>query len=497
MNVSRRTLLMGGLAITGAGVLAGCSGDPSALAPTASGDVLIPTRTPLSPRPGQRVVSASLTAQQSTVDLGGRMVDTWTFGESLPGTVIRARAGDLIRVDLDNRLAVPTSIHWHGIALRNEADGVPGLTQEAVPTGGTFRYEFVAPDPGTYFYHPHVGVQLDRGLYAPLIIDDPRDPGDYDHEWVVVLDDWVDGTGRTPDDVLAEFTAASSAGGDGDMSGMDMSGMDMSGESTSGPFGDAGDVQYPYYLINGRLASQPEVLRARPGQRVRLRVINAGADTIFAVALGGHRLTITETDGFAVQPMSTGAFYLGMGERYDCVVTLEDGVFPLVAQPVGKKGRAMALIRTGGGRTPQPDVAVRELEGPISTVDDLAAMESALLPSRQPGQVVDLRLQGQMSPYAWSMNGAAYPDNPLVSITPNERVRVNLVNETMMSHPLHIHGHTFALPSGVRKDTVMLKPRQSMPVELQADNPGNWAAHCHNIYHAEAGMMAALVYAAT
>lgn len=275
------------------------------------------------------------------------------------------------------------------------------------------------------------------------------------------------------------------------MEGMD--GMNM-GPSDS-PFGDAGDVTYPHYLINGRMASAPDVLKAKPGQRVRLRIINAAADTIFAVALGGHRLTLTDSDGFPLQPQVTDGFYIGMGERYDCMVTLRDGVFPLVAKPVGKKGQAMALIRTASGDAPAPDVVLPELGRTMATVAELEPAESARLPARQPGQSVELALSGQMSPYAWTINGAAFPDNQPIGITPGERVRVSLANKTKMAHPMHIHGHTFALPNGVRKDTVLLTPMQRMDIELQADNPGNWAAHCHNIYHAEAGMMAALVYA--
>ena len=157
----------------------------------------------------------------------------------------------------------------------------------------------------------------------------------------------------------------------------------------------------------------------------------------------------------------------------------------------------MALVRTGGGATPAPAAALTlpELSGPILMGTDLSPAESAQLPQREVGQNIELTLTGQMSPYAWSINGAAYPKNDPVSITKGQRVSVKLANQTMMTHPMHLHGHTFALPNGLRKDTVLLKPMQDLEVQLQADNPGNWAAHCHNVYHAEAGMMAALVYA--
>lgn len=480
MNVSRRTLLRGGLAVAGGGLFAACSGRPG------GSGIVVPTPTPLAPRSGQSLVTKTLTARPATLDLGGPTVSTWAYDDVLPGPLVRATAGDLVRITVDNQLPVETSVHWHGIALHNAADGVPGLTQKAVTSRRQFTYEFVAPDPGTYFYHPHVGVQLDRGLYAPLIIDDPHEPGAYDAEWILVLDDWIDGTGTTPDEVLADLMASGSSSG----------GMHGMGGMGGSPFGDAGDVTYPHFLINGRVGTAPDVLRAEPGQRVRIRVINAAADTIFAVALGDHRMTVTHTDGFAVQEQEAGAFYIGMGERYDVVVTLADGVFPLVAKPIGKDGATLAEVRTGSGPIPTPARAaeIRELTGPVLLGSDLRPADSARLPDKDIGQSVDLALSGQMSTYEWAINGAPYGKNEPITIESGERVSMQITNMTMMTHPVHLHGHTFALPNGLRKDTVLLTPMQRMVVELEANNPGNWAAHCHNIYHAEAGMMAALVY---
>lgn len=483
-EISRRGLILGGLAVAGAGALAACSNQPGT-ATTAFGS---PER--LRPLAGQRVVKHRLTAQATSLDLGGTAVDTWAFGDTAPGPLIRATAGDMLRIQVDNQLPTDTSVHWHGIALRNVADGVPGLTQDPIVAGSSYLYEFTAPDPGTYFYHPHVGVQLDRGLYGPLIIDDPHEPGDYDAEWVVVLDDWVDGTGRTPDDVLADLTNPA-GGGTSAMGGMDMGGMSMGGHP---PFGDAGDVAYPHYLINGRVPTDPDVLRGKPGQRVRLRIINAGSDTIFTLALGGHRLTVTHTDGFAVQPRDAGALYLGMGERYDATVTLGDGVFPLVAAPYGKEGRAMALIRTGSGAAPEPTIQIPELDGPILQGANLEPTQASRLPTRDPDSHQTVKLGGQMMPYRWDINGAPYGKNDPLLINEGDRVRLELMNMTQMTHPMHIHGHTFALPSGLRKDTVLVKPMSSLAVDLQADNPGSWMTHCHNIYHAEVGMMIALNY---
>ncbi len=495
--LSRRTVLLGSLGVASAAALTACttSTTGSEMPSTPFG-----SPTPLSPSPGQKVVTKTLTAKPVTLDLAGRTAATWGYDGSVPGPLVRATAGDFLRMTLNNQLPADTTIHWHGIRLRNAADGVPGLTQDPVRPGGAFVYEFTAPDPGTYFFHPHVGVQLDRGLYAPMIIDDKTDTGGYDTEWVLVLDDWIDGTGTTPDEVLKKLIAdgGTATGGMGGMGGMDHGSMGGMGGMSMGaaPWGDAGDVTYPLFLVNGKPPTDPDVLTAKPGQRVRLRVINAASDTIFAVALGGHAMTITHTDGHAVQPTEVSAFYIGMGERYDAIVTLTDGVFPLVARPFGKTsgGQGLALVRTGSGTAPGPNANPSELSGPILIGSQLQPAASSLLPAKSPDATVDLALQGSMKPYQWGINGAPFGKNDPLTVTAGQRLRINATNMTMMTHPLHLHGHTFALPSGLRKDTVLMAPMQSLAIDLDADNTGDWMIHCHNIYHAEAGMMIALNY---
>ena len=485
---ARRTLLLGGLGLAAGGFAAGCT-------PTASHSVSMgsmPTATPLAPTAGQRVVTGTLTPRPVTLDLGGPTAKTWAYGETLGQEVFRASAGDLLRITVNNQLPASTSVHWHGIRLRNAADGVPGVTQQPIEPGQPYTYEFVAPDPGTYFFHPHSGLQIDRGLYAPLIIDDPHEPGGYDAEWIVVLDDWTDGIGTSPDDILAAFKAQKGTVGTG--MNHDMGGMGHG--SMGSPLGDAGDIDYPHYLINGRIPAAPTTFTGKPGQRIRIRFINAGSDTIFRVALGGHVMTITHADGYPTVPTQARSFYIAMGERYDVTVTLADGAFPLVARPEGKNGTAWALVRTGSGTAPTPGVLVSELDNPLDS-RQLSAAASATLPSKTPDATIDVQLNGQMTPYAWGINGRIFGNDTPLSVKPGQRLRIRMSNMTMMSHPMHIHGHTWGLPSngGLRKDTVLVMPMQSVTADLQADNPGTWMYHCHNIYHAEMGMMTSLVYA--
>jgi multicopper oxidase len=276
----------------------------------------------------------------------------------------------------------------------------------------------------------------------------------------------------------------------------------LSGASSPMLGGDAGDVRYPHYLINGRIRTAPRTFTARPGQRVRIRFINAGADTAFRVALGGHIMTVTHTDGYPVEPVQAGALLLGMGERYDVQVTLGDGVFPLVALAEGKDATALALVRTGTGSAPPATVRPAELNMVLGGYGKLRPAASAALPSRKPDVTHRLQLTGGMAKYDWGINGMsldmARPGALRFLMRQGQRVRVVFANTTTMYHPMHIHGHTFAVSgTGIRKDTVIVLPGQQVACDFDADNPGQWMTHCHNLYHApESGMMAVLGYQA-
>ncbi|WP_327356557.1 multicopper oxidase family protein [Streptomyces sp. NBC_01304] len=542
-NHTRRTVLGASVAVAGTGVLAACSGSGSGhgghggqSAPKGYVDPAGPEVAAAEKKRagGGQVREVKLTATRTPLDLGGRTVTSWAYGDTLPGKEVRVTAGDTLALTLANHLPEATSLHWHGLSLRNDMDGVPGLTQKDIKPGADFTYRFAAAHPGTYWFHPHSGTQQDRGLYAPLIVEDPKEPLKYDKEWVVVLDDWVDGVdGSTPDGVLAELRAGMDMGGDdgggsgsggGGHGGHDMSNMSMSeGKAPaaaspspkptkpSGPSrmmmgaksellgGDAGDVAYPRYLINGRTPDAPSDFRAKPGERIRIRFINAGGDTAFRVALGGHEMTVTHTDGFPVRHASADALLLGMGERYDVLVTAKDGVFPLTALAEGKKATGLALLRTGSGAAPGAKVRPAELNGRLLTADRLKADESVALPAGKPDRTIKLQLTGGMAKYDWAFDKKPYDPSVRHAVKAGERVRLEFANSTSMWHPLHLHGHTFALANvvgGPRKDTAVILPNGRLTVDFEADNPGLWMIHCHNVYHSEAGMMTVLGYRA-
>ncbi|MFF2137864.1 multicopper oxidase family protein [Streptomyces sp. NPDC058193] len=524
---TRRTVLSTGLALAGSTALAARAdaaradaarpgpGSPSrAPSPARAADTYVAPDGPEvleaeAKRGAGPLRKVSLAAAPSSRELGGGLtVPTWTYGDHLPGQAVRVTAGDTLELALTNSLTQSTSLHWHGLSLRNDMDGVPGLTQQAIAPGAASTYRFAVSHPGTYWIHPHSGVQLDRGLYAPLIVDDPREPLSYDKEWVVVLDDWLDGVeGSTPDAVLDELTKG--RGSSHDAAGHkaarrraaaadgDAPSRLLVGASSDLLGGHAGDVAYPHYLVNGRRATDPSVFEASPGDRIRLRVINAGGDTAFRLSLGGHRMTVTHTDGFPVQHTGTDTLLLAMGERYDVLVTAGDGVFPLTALAEGKDASAMAVLRTAPGALPPATARPAELDGELVTADRLVPDESVALAAREPDRTVRMTLTGSMDAYDWAFDGKPYDPAVRQPVRAGERVRLAFTNRTSMWHPIHLHGHTFALAGtalGARKDTAAVLPGRTLTVDLDADNPGLWMLHCHNVYHAEAGMMTVLGY---
>ncbi|MCC6434375.1 MAG: multicopper oxidase family protein [Acidimicrobiales bacterium] len=499
--LSRREVLIAG---GGALVLAACGGSSTGQreALVSATDPAVEQRDALRRRAGASTVSATVTAAATLVSIGGRMVDTWAFGDRPGAGGIRAKAGDLLELRFVNRLSGANTLHWHGIALRNDMDGVHDLTQHPAEPGGEFVYRFTAPDPGTYWFHPHMGLELDRGLYAPLVIEDPNEPVLADVEFTLMLDDWLDGYGRSAADVLAELQAAGGHGGHDMGGGMGHGGVNTGNGSMAGGSammgGLAGDVAYPLHLINGRAPAERETFEARPGEKVRLRLINAGSDTAYRFAVDGHRLTVTHADGFPVEPVEVDNVVLGMGERYDVVVTAGSGAFVVVAAPEGKTDPSgEAVLRTSTtASTPAVGTRPAGLSGQAIRYTDLRATDAVRLAAKDPDRRQTIRLTADMSGYSHGIDGRSFPDSAPITVRQGERLRLRVVNDTMMFHPIHLHGHTFQMVSAgsARKDTVNVESMSAVEFDIEADNPGQWMFHCHNTYHLETGMATTLSY---
>ncbi|UYF93459.1 multicopper oxidase family protein [Rhodococcus aetherivorans] len=454
------------------------------------------------------VASFALAAGFSTVDLGGRLVDTWTYGGHAVAPELRVRKGDRLDAAVRNDLDADTTLHWHGIRIRNDMDGAAPVTQAAIAPGTTFDYSFVVPDPGTHWYHSHSGLQADRGLFGALIVEDPDDRTGADADAVLVLDDWVDGLGTTPDAVLAALNPAISGGhgghGGGAAPGAHPAGdtdvarrLVSAGHGDSAPLGGMTQhIAYPLHLINGRPPNDPAPVVAVAGQRLRLRIVNAAAETPYRFAVAGHELTIVAADGFDVQPTVADTIVVGMAQRYDVLVTVKSGVWPIVAKVEGRQGYASTVLRTPDA-VPMADAdvgdAIPELGGRLLAESALRPADTVRLDPREPDRDYRIELIQAGDRYVWGMAGA---DAGRLLMKQGERVRITMKNSSTMWHPMHTHGHTFAIGAygGLRRDTVNVLPGTELAIEFDADNPGEWMFHCHNAYHFEAGMTANLRY---
>ncbi len=409
---------------------------------------------------------------------------TWTYNGQVPGPEIRVHEGDLVRVLVRNELSQPTSIHWHGVPVPNNMDGVPDLTQPPVLPGEAFTYEFLATHPGTYFYHSHSGLQLDRGLYGPLIVEPAAAglPARVDREHVLVLDDWLD---IAPEAAYAQLQSARGMGG-GMMGGT--------------------DPLYAGYLLNGATFDLTMPLAVARGETVRLRLINAASATTFRVGLAGARLTVTHADGQEVRPIDVDTLVIGMGERYDVTFVADHpDAGPLIAGPVdsGVPGIVTPLQFGAAAVAARPvpvwpSALLRGRTLRYAELQRAAARPSSLSPEPR---VVPLTLGFSMrSGYVWTINGQAYPNADPIDLEAERPVRLRVFNATMMRHPMHLHGHFFTLRqagaggAAPLKDTVLVDPMGTVDLDFETNNPGRWLVHCHHAYHMEAGMARVLQY---
>jgi FtsP/CotA-like multicopper oxidase with cupredoxin domain len=447
-------------------------------------------------QPKQRVREFQFSASPARVNLGaGPDFTAWTYNGQVPGPEIRVREGEIIRVILKNFLPEGTTIHWHGVPVPNGMDGVPAVTQKAVMPGETFVYEFEAKPAGSYMYHSHVHYQLDQGLYGSLIIEPARPEGSYDREYTLVLEDWVMRNGGG----VAETERRSSMGGMGGMGGMGM--MRGRGGGRGGLASSTGPLLEPVYdgyAVNGRVGPAITPLEVSKGDKVKLRIINPSSATIYDLRLAGHTLTITHVDGRPIKPIQTDVLRIGMGERYDVEFLADNpGTWLLAAAEQGfGEGQLRIPVRYKGIRQKEAEAPTFHRGLRFATYWDFQALNPSSPSDLGPvDRVYTQTLSGGMhSPY-WTINGYVYPDSERLVVRKGETIGISYGNQSMMPHPMHMHGHFFrvvnqALPRErwIHKDTLIVDPMQRVDIEFLADNAGNWFHHCHNLYHMEAGM---------
>jgi FtsP/CotA-like multicopper oxidase with cupredoxin domain len=428
-------------------------------------------------------------------------------------------------VEVVNQLKVPTSIHWHGLVLPNLMDGVPFVTQDPIPPGGSFRYDFPLKQSGTYWMHSHYGLQEQLFNSAPMIIWTPEERAKAARQVVVILSDF---SFTPPGQILSNLKKGMQMPDMGEQSSKTMK-MDDAKKMTAMAAAPSGevfaqtwdaqkhelvrtvvtrepaevDVEYDALLANRRTLDDAEVISVEPGETILLRLIAAASSTNFYVDTGMLKAEILAVDGKEVQPLKGNFFQLGTAQRLDLRVKIphEGGAFPILAQGEGTKLLSGIVLRTKDATVPSLSRTTAKLTASLDNTQERQLRAAKPLPTRNPDRTLPAALGGEMKTYLWTINGAAYPNRNSLDLRSGERVEIDLTNGTTMAHPMHLHGHDFEVLkidgekiSGALRDTVVVPPGSKITVAFDADNAGIWAFHCHLLYHLVTGMFTVLRY---
>lgn len=518
-----------------------------------------------------------LTIEETLVNFTGKPRLATTINGSIPGPTLRWKEGEVVTIKVKNRLPTSTSIHWHGIILPYQMDGVPGISFDGIGAGQEFTYTFKVQQSGTYWYHSHSGFQEQTGMYGAIIID-PADESDYkvDKDYIIQLSDWTD---DDPMDVFAklkkqsdyfnqhkptlmDFIADAKKSGLGEA----VASRKMWNEMRMSPtdLADVSSMTYTY-LMNGMPPAANWTGLFDKGERIRLRFISSGTQSIFDVRIPGLEMTVVQVDGINVEPVTVDEFRFGSGETYDVIVRpSSEQAYTIFVQSMGRSGY------TRGTLTPHPELtaSVPEVDAPqwLTMTDmmgammhDMTSMEHTMhhamasnapvvrhastefgpsvdmrvdtprtnlddpgvglrnngrnvltyaalhsrdkkFDEREPGREIELHLTGNMERYTWSFDGLEFAHSSPIHFRHNERLMVTLHNDTMMTHPMHLHGMWSDLLNEQqqlmsRQHTIMVQPAQRLSFLVTADALGKWAWHCHLMYHMKAGMFRQVVVA--
>ncbi len=463
---------------------------------------------------GAALVEYDVTIEEKTLSPAGKSTSVFTINGQLPGPTLRFREGDVARIRVHNQLREPTLLHWHGLRVPNDQDGVPDITTPSIQPGTSFTYEFPIKQSGTYWYHSHQGLQEQKGLLGSIVIT-PREgesiQADRDH--VVLMSDW---TNESTNEVLRTLVRGSSYYSLKKGSQQSLLGAVKAGavrewfdrEKTRMPAMDIADIAYDAFFINGQRESH---LVGKAGERVRLRLINGGAASYFYVESSTGEMTIIASDGQRVEPTKVKRLLMGDGETYDVVITMPaSGSWELRATAQDGSGHASAWIGEGSPHAapevPKPDLyrmdamlmaamddAAADPERPAAPYAKMRALHSSTLSKNAKVNTMELRLTGDMQRYIWSFNNKTMTEESMIPVKQGEVLRLELVNDTMMHHPIHLHGFFFRLINGQGersplKHTVDVPPMGRRTIEFEANEMGNWMFHCHLLYHMASGM---------
>ena len=411
---------------------------------------------------------------------------------------ITTDVGKPFRVRVENHIDEPSLLHWHGLTPPWRQDGVPDISGPAIPPGGSADYDFPLRRGGTYWMHSHYGLQEQLLLSAPLIIrDGSENPSQ--QEVVVMLADF---SFTPPEQIFAQLQARQIDA----MPGMNMPAMEMHGTEMpaikSEP--DLNDVRYDAFLANSRTLADPEVVKVEPGGQVRLRIVNASSTSAYHIALGALEGNLIAVDGIPVQPVRGRTFPITVAQRLDIELTIPKiaAAYPVLAVLEGERKQTGIVLLAGKGQVTRISGMAEAAWPPLTLGLERSLRAAEPLADRKADRTHLVNLTGSMQGYQWSINNVAWTkDVPPLMVSEGERVELDITNQTMMPHPMHLHGHSFQVVAidghrfaGAVRDTVLVPPKTTVTVAFDAGNPGWWAFHCHLLYHQHAGMFQTLRY---
>ncbi|MER8573299.1 multicopper oxidase family protein [Mesorhizobium sp. M1409] len=443
-------------------------------------------------QPGGQMLGIS----RRTIEVNGKAASVFGLQRADGAPGLRLRAGEAFNVLLRNETAEPTIIHWHGLTPPWPSDGVADAPLPLIGARADRGFDFPVGEPGTFWMHAHT-LQEQLLLAAPLIVADPADDAKDEQEVVVLLHDF---SFSSPEQLLAGLQ--SNTGGSMPMDGTDMSGAQtdaMAGMNDGGMMTDINDIEYDAYLANDRSLNDPEIVTVERGGRVRVRIINGATATAFTIDFGELEGELIAVDGQPVEPVRGRRFPMTMGQRIDVRLQLPRDLgssFPILALREGSKERTGIVLRPAGAAVAKLGTAA-DFDAPVLDLALEAQLRAiAPLASRPADKTFEMALTGGMAAYRWGLEISA----PIV-VDKGDRVEVTLRNDTMMAHPMHLHGHHFQVVAidgqrfrGAVRDTVLVPPMRSITIAVDAVNPGKWAFHCHHLYHMASGMMSTFAY---
>lgn len=453
----------------------------------------------------------TLTAKESHLMVNETNMRTaMTFNGTVPGPQIRVKLGDEVEITLKNELDEPTTIHWHGLPVPNNMDGIPGVTMNAVQPGKSFTYKFKATVPGTYWYHSHQEgvVQVDKGLYGSFIVEDPKEKK-ADRDYTIVLDEWME-DGEMDHSSVNMSTMDMGSMDHSNMGSMNHSKMNMGSTGTGRMMSDAEmmPMMYTIFTANGKSGSSIESLTVKEGETVRIRLINAGFLS-HPLYLQGHEFKIISSDGQPINnpPLVSGQLLnIAPGERYDIEFVADNpGVWLLGEQSKnpGASTLTIPIVYEGAKGNYTPDNEQRPVID-MTRYGEAAKAQFSLNDKFDLEYTMDLNTATADGHFIYTINGKTFPDTDPIKVKEGDLIKVKLINNSPEDlHPMHLHGHFFQVlskngqpisGSPLIKDTLNILPGEEYEIAFKADNTGNWMFHCHDLGHASSGMVTQVNY---